>query len=84
MDMLPLQPVIVIQPVGVNQGGAGLAVLRDDLFPVFPVHLLAQFSELRPSLREGNNVFGGNGHGNLLGDSIGIINNVQNSVNTNL
>ena len=60
-----LQAVVVIEPLGIDEGGAALAVFGDDLLAMLAANLFAQLRDLRPGFGKGNDAFGGGGHGGL-------------------
>lgn len=65
MNVLPLQAMVMVEPLGVDERGAALAVLRDDLLAPFAANLLAKLGQLGAGLGEGDDVFGRNGNEDL-------------------
>src|SRR5574337_546459 len=57
VDALALQPVVVIQPVGVDEGDIALTVLRDDLF-FAGLGLIGQLGQIGACLGEGHHITG--------------------------
>ena len=52
-----LKPMIMIQPLRIDERHIALAILRDDLFRA-SFYLIRQFGEVGTSLRKGNHVTG--------------------------
>lgn len=73
MNVLPLQAMIMIEPFGVDERGAALAVLGDDLLAPLAADLFAELGELGAGLGEGDDVFGRDGHeGPPIETAIGV------------
>ncbi len=66
VDVFPLEPMIVIQPLGVDQSGTAFTVLGDDLLRAFGVDLVDKLGQLRPGPSERHDVFRGKAHKTIL------------------
>src|SRR3990167_7311656 len=78
MHMLPLQAVVMVEPLRVDQRRATLTVLRKNFLSVLPPDLFAKLGKPRPCSRKRNNVLGRNRH--EISSLRSSINYVQNSV----
>src|SRR2546422_9130562 len=66
MNMFSLQAMIVVQPLGINQGSAALPVFGNDLFASRGADLFTEFRQFGTRVTERDDVLGRNGHKILL------------------
>jgi hypothetical protein len=62
VDVLALQPMVVIEPFRINQSRATFTIFRDNFLAAFGLDLFAEFSESGAGMAERDDVFRRNRH----------------------